>query len=198
MKSGLARGLSNSPGGLAGVSCAKQEKDGERRRWNGNRKERGRGRYPGQVGNGEKETKLEKGEISSEPATLKFPISFGAQYSYETGVCRVSRVLVRQLMSYSRCKKENDRAREERERERSGRTDRDFLSVRVSYRLPASYTLYLETAPFFLLSLLSLSLSPSLPLLLHRFRRFPARFFRRFSPLLARNESSLEARHGKC
>ena len=111
------------------------------------------------MGNGEKETKLEKGEISSEPATLKFPISFGAQYSYETGVCRVSRVLVRQLMSYSRCKKENDRAREERERERSGRTDRDFLSVRVSYRLPASYTLYLETAPFFLLSLLSLSLS---------------------------------------
>lgn len=80
-------------------------------------------------------------------------------------VAPTTMLFVRQLMSYSPCKKENGRKRRVKGKERSvGRrtaganADRDFLSVRVSYRLPASSLTRISYVPFHL-SFLSFSLS---------------------------------------
>lgn len=124
-------------------------------------------------------------------ATLKFPISFDAQCSYRelrreflvflvyTVPTFSRRVLVRQLMSYSRCKKRKTWIGKEKKREREGergrgndrkndarRTDRDFLSVGLSQLRALVSRAFLLLFALFLLLATSLLHPFGLPLLL--------------------------------
>lgn len=191
MKRGLTRGLSNSPG-IGRVSCAKQEKDGESGNEVGRRWKRAVTLESGQRWKGD-ETR--EREISSEQRHLNslFRLALNTAARSLSRSSRTSAngtellgVLVRQLMSYSRCKKENDRPeRNEKENERRNEaTER----IETSYRYESA-TGYQHRAHSFTFK--PLFFSPSLPHLSSTvshyyftvFADFPPSFCR-FSPLL--------------